>query len=104
MDTLKVEIQVPQAESVSINSDELNVELRDGRYISVPLALFPRLVHATLEERENWRLIAGGHGIHWEQLDEDISIEGLIAGRGSQESQVSLKKWLDMRSPAISDA
>ena len=92
-----VEIEVPNAENVSVTEDSLSVDLSDGRTIAVPLAWFPRLLHATREERKNWRLIGKGQGIHWEDIDEDISVEGLLAGRPSGESQGSFKKWLDRR-------
>ena len=94
MNTSAVEISLPIAETVTVTEDTLTVELSDGRSLSVPLAWFPRLVHATPVERKNWRLIGRGHGIHWDKLDEDISIEGLLAGRPSGESQASFKKWL----------
>ena len=90
----KVKIDLPYAESVMITEDTLNVDLSDGRTISAPLTWFPRLVHATQEQRDNWRLIGRGHGIHWDDIDEDISVEGLIAGQPSGESQSSFKKWL----------
>lgn len=80
-----------------ISKDTLRVELSDGRTISVPLAWFPRLVHATEGERNAWSLIGHGEGIHWELLDEDISVEGLLAGKPSGESQSSLKRWLEKR-------
>jgi hypothetical protein len=89
-----VEIEIPRAEDVRVTEDTLTVDLSDGRTISVPLEWFPRLVHATPRERNNWRLIGNGHGIHWEDLDEDISIEGLLTGKPSGESQASFKKWL----------
>ena len=92
-----VEITVPTAQSVKITDDTLSVELSDGRTISVPLAWFPRLLHATREERNNWRLIGKGHGIHWERIDEDISVEGLLAGRPSGESRLSFNRWLEGR-------
>jgi hypothetical protein len=92
-----VEIARPKAEDLTVTKDTLSVDLSDGRTISVPLAWFPRLLHATQEERNNWRLIGKGHGIHWEDLDEDISVEGLLAGRPSGESQASFKKWLEGR-------
>ncbi len=92
-----VEIAVPRAESVTVTDDTLSVDLSDGRTISVPLAWFPRLLHAAQAERNNWRLIGKGHGIHWEDVDEDINVEGLLAGRPSGESQVSFKKWLEKR-------
>lgn len=88
-----------QAQDVKVTDDTLSVDLGDGRTISVPLAWFPRLVHATPEERNNWRLIGKGEGIHWEDIDEDISIEGLLAGHASGESQASFKKWLENRTP-----
>jgi hypothetical protein len=83
--------------SVRVSDDALSVQLADGRTITAPLAWFPRLVHGSQAERDNLRLIASGQGIHWEALDEDISIEGLLAGKPSGESQTSLKKWLDLR-------
>lgn len=84
-------------ESAILTNDTVTVELSDGRSISVPLAWFPRLVHATPAERKNWRLIGRGRGIHWDTLDEDISIDGLLAGKLSGESQASFKKWLTAR-------
>ncbi len=81
-------------ETATIIDDTLTVELSDGSSISVPLAWFPRLMHGTLEERSNWRLIGQGVGIHWPALDEDISVENLLMGRASGESQNSLKPWL----------
>jgi hypothetical protein len=98
MNTLAVEIRIPEALDVSITDDTLSVDLSDGRSISVPIAWFPRLLHSSVEERNNWRLIGRGMGIHWEDIDEDISIEGLLAGRPSGESQKSFKKWLAKRS------
>ena len=95
MTILAVKIELPFAESVMITEDTLNVDLSDGRTISVPLTWFPRLVHATQKQRDNWRLIGRGHGIHWDDIDEDISVEGLLAGRPSGESQSSFKKWLE---------
>ncbi len=99
MSTSVVEIQVPNADNVKVTEDTLSVDLSDGRTISVPLAWFPRLVHASQEERKNWKLIGKGHGIHWQDIDEDISVENLLAGRPSGESQASFKKWLAGRSP-----
>jgi hypothetical protein len=96
-----VEIAVPTAENVTVTDDTLSVDLSDGRTISVPLVWFPRLVHATPEERDNWRLIGRGHGIHWEDIDEDISVEGLLAGKASGETQASFKKWLERRATRL---
>lgn len=98
MSTSMVEIEIPFAQEVTVTEDTLSVDLSDGRSISVPLAWYPRLVHATQEERRKWRLIGRGHGIHWEDLDEDISVEGLLAGKPSGESQASFAKWLQQRS------
>jgi Protein of unknown function (DUF2442) len=97
MPTAAIEIHVPNAESVTITDDVLTVELSDGRTLSVPLAWFPRLLHATPEERDHWRFIGKGQGMHWEDIDEDISIANLLAGKPSGESQTSLKKWLQSR-------
>ena len=92
-----IEIEVPNAQCVEVTEDTLTVELSDGRTISVPLGWYPRLIHARQSERDNWRLIGKGHGIHWEEIDEDISVEGLLAGKPSGENQRSFKKWLEER-------
>jgi Protein of unknown function (DUF2442) len=97
MPTLAVELSLPNIENLTITEETLTVELSDGRTLSVPLAWFPRLLHAIPRERLNWRLIGKGHGIHWEDIDEDISLEGLLIGRASGESQTSFKKWLEGR-------
>ena len=97
MITSVIEARIPEAEEVSVTDETLRVEMSDGRGISVPLAWYPRLVHATQEERNGWELIGAGQGIRWPILDEDISVEGLIAGRPSAESQRSLKHWLEAR-------
>ena len=102
MNTLAIETTSPTAESVSVTNDTLTVELSDGRGLSVPLDWFPRLVHATQAERKRWRLIGRGRGIHWNLLDEDISIDGLLAGKPSGESQASFQKWLTTRQHARS--
>jgi len=92
-----VKIEMPDAENVAVTSDTLSVDLSDGRTISVPLSWYPRLLHATPKERKNWRLIGKGQGIHWEGIDEDISVEGLLAGKPSGESQSSFAAWLATR-------
>ena len=97
MNTLAIKMEIPQIVNVSVTDDTLTVELSDGRTISVPTAWYPRLIHATPKERENWRVIGKGHGIHWESLDEDISVENLLAGRPSGESMASFKKWVEDR-------
>ncbi|MBI3943026.1 MAG: DUF2442 domain-containing protein [Chloroflexi bacterium] len=85
-------------ERVIVLEDALIIDLADGRTISVPLAWYPRLLHGTPEERQQWRLIGQGQGIHWPLLDEDISVENLVAGKPSGESQHSFKQWLAGRS------
>ena len=97
MSTLAVEEKTFNALSVVVTDDTLMVELDDGRTISVPTAWYPRLLHASEKERNSWRLIGKGNGIHWNSIDEDISIEGLLAGRPSGECQSSLKQWLQTR-------
>jgi hypothetical protein len=86
-----------QALSVAITEDTLAVDLADGRSIAVPLEWFPRLVHGNPKERNHWRLIGQGIGINWPDLDEDISVENLLRGQASGESQKSLKRWLEAR-------
>lgn len=98
MSTLKVEKAEPKARRATITDDSLTVDLLDGRTISVPLAWFPRLLHGRPKERDKWRLIARGEGIHWPDLDEDISVENLLLGKTSGESQASFRKWLNERS------
>ena len=88
------ETSAPVATGVVIHEDSIGVELGDGRIVTVPIGWYPRIAHASEEERTNWRLIGGGRGIHWPDLDEDISVENVLAGRPSGESQESLKKWL----------
>ncbi|MEA2738483.1 MAG: hypothetical protein QOH05_1790 [Acetobacteraceae bacterium] len=68
---------------VTVSEDELSVALMDGRTITVPLAWYPRLAEATPEQRAHWELSAAGYGIHWPELDEDLSTEGLLAGARS---------------------
>ncbi|HEX8843277.1 MAG TPA: DUF2442 domain-containing protein [Pyrinomonadaceae bacterium] len=87
-----------KAQNVVVTNDTLAVDLIDGRTISVPLAWYPRLLHGTPEERSNWRFIGDKEGIHWPELDEDISVENLLLGKPSGESQSSFKRWLEKRS------
>jgi len=88
---------VPNIENLTVTEDTLTVELSDGRTLAVPLAWYPRLACATPKERANWRLIGKGQGIHWADVDEDVSLEGLLTGKPSGESQTSFKKWLEGR-------
>ena len=92
-----IEISQARAQHVSLTGDALVVALVDGRTITVPLTWYPRLAHGTPAERANWRLIGEGEGIHWPDVDEDISVEGLLAGRRSGETQASLRRWLESR-------
>lgn len=88
---------LPAATAVVVSDDTLTVDLSDGRTLSVPLGWYPRLLYGSAAERQRWQLIGQGVGIHWPELDEDISVEGLLAGRPSGESQRSLKRWLESR-------
>jgi len=69
-----------RVKDVNFSEDSLIVDLMDGRTISVPLAWYPRLLHATAEQRQNWKLAGGGFGIYWPDIDEDLSTEGLLRG------------------------
>ena len=97
MTTFAIDLGVPAVQDVRVSDDALTVDLVDGRTLSVPLPWYPRLLHASPEERNHWRLIGRGEGIHWPDLDEDISVEGLILGRPSGESQQSFQRWLEQR-------
>lgn len=89
---------------VRVTSKVLEVVLRDGRTLSVPLEWYPRLAHGSPQERQRWRLIGDGIGIHWPDLDEDISISGLLAGLPSGESSKSLKQSLASRRRPLNKA
>lgn len=82
---------------VRVTDDTVAVDLADGRTISVPLAWYPRLLHGTPAERNNYRILGGGDGIHWPELDEDVSADNIILGQPSGESQDSFAKWLRSR-------
>ena len=97
MNSSTAEAREALATRIEVSEDTLSAELADGRTIAVPLAWYPRLTHATVEERGTWRLIGGGRGIHWPALDEDISVANLLAGQPSAESQSSFKRWLASR-------
>lgn len=86
-----------KAEGVAVTDDHLSVELSDGRTIVVPLSWYPRLERGTLAERNNWKLIGNAQGIHWPDLDEDISVENLLQGSPSGESNESFLRWLSNR-------
>ncbi|HEY3172739.1 MAG TPA: DUF2442 domain-containing protein [Thermoanaerobaculia bacterium] len=70
----------PRAREVSVSEDELTVSLADGRRISVPLAWFPRLLHASPAQRSNWQFLGDGEGVHWPDVDEDLSVAGILRG------------------------
>jgi len=101
MSSLSPKIQMVKAQRVRTTEDSLAVDLSDGRTVSVPLVWYPRLLQGSSKERNNWRLIAGGEGIHRPDLDEDLSVEGIILGRASAESQASLKRWLESRKEGV---
>ena len=87
------------AREVHVSADALTVDLTDGRRIAVPLEWFPRRTCGTATERRSWRLIGRREGMHWPDLDEDISVNNLLTGSRSGESQTSLKRWIESRTP-----
>jgi hypothetical protein len=95
--TTLTEISISPAVNVSVTDIFLTVELADGRKISVPTVWYPRLAHGTPAERRQWAISCSGQGLHWEALDEDISIKGLIAGLPSNENPAMIKKWMETR-------
>lgn len=96
--SLVVEVQEARAQSVALTDDALTVDLVDGRTIIVPLVWFPRLWHGTPQERKNFEIFGDGAYLHWPELDEDLTVAGLLAGRRSGESPRSLSRWLNSRS------
>jgi hypothetical protein len=97
MNSLAIEIKEARVQSVTVSDDSLTVNLMDGRTIIVPLVWYPRLWHGTPDERNDFEIIGDGAYIHWPELDEDLTVAGLLAGRHSGESPQSLKKWLKAR-------
>jgi hypothetical protein len=97
MSTSPSNLSQAHAQHISVTDQALVVELIDGRTLIVPLAWYPRLLHGSPSERSHWRLIGGGVGVHWPDLDEDISVEGLLAGRRSGETTASIRRWLGAR-------
>ena len=97
MTTLTLELNVPELGNVTVSEDSLSVALTDGRRISVPLAWYPRLFHASKKERQQYRIIGNGEGIHWSDIDEDISVENILSGKISAESPQSFERWLKSR-------
>ncbi|MBD2552961.1 DUF2442 domain-containing protein [Limnothrix sp. FACHB-708] len=96
--TISAEIATPRILNISLDEDYLILELEDGRVLSVPIAWYPRLVHGTEAERQNFQISGAGFGIHWPELDEDIGIAGLLLGKKSSESPESFQRWLAKRS------
>jgi hypothetical protein len=93
MTTSSLAADTPLATNVKVTTDALAVVLHDGRSVSVPLEWYPRLAEGTPAERRRWELIGPGIGIHWPDLDEDISVEALLLGLGSNEGASSLQRW-----------
>lgn len=100
MSSLALDHHAADAVSVEVNDESIIVNLSDGRTVSVPIEWFPRLMQASKEERDAWNLIGNGEGIRWDALDEDLSVEALVRGVPSRESQESLRKWLYLKSGA----
>ncbi len=92
-----IEVKEAQAKEVRVTEDMLIVALTDGRIVSVPLAWYPRLWYGTPEERANVEILGGGTILHWPDLDEDLSVTGILLGKRSGESLASLRKWLEAR-------
>ena len=101
MNPSAIEIRTILALRVEVTEDTLTVHLSDGRTISAPVMWYPRLEHGTPEERNKYEFNGGGLGIHWPDLDEDISVENLLRGQPSGESQKSLQRWLDSRAARV---
>ena len=97
MSSSQADIPTALAVDVTVTDDMLTVELSDGRRIAAPVTWYPRLAKGSQTERANWRLIGRGTGIHWPDLDEDISVDGLLEGRRSGESKESIQRWLESR-------
>src|SRR5438105_12235488 len=97
MSTSTLATEIAAAKKVRVTDQALIVELTDGRVVSVPIEWYPRLAEGSAAERRRWELIGPGIGIHWPDLDEDISVEGLLGGLPSGESPTSLQRWRDAR-------
>ncbi len=97
MHSSDINVQEARAQQVTVNEEALTVDLVDGRTLIVPLVWYPRLWHGTPEERHHLEIFGDGAFIHWPDLDEDLSVAGLLAGRRSGESAPSLQNWLASR-------
>jgi hypothetical protein len=100
MTTLTLETE-PLAAQIRVTDEKLIVDLVDGRSLIIPLSWYPRLLHASHEERQNWQLLGDGYAIEWVDLDEHIGVEGLLAGRQSGESHQSFERWLVTRDTSL---
>ena len=100
MSILAAEIQEARAQGVEVRGNDLVIDLVDGRTVTVPVAWYPRLWYGSPEERARFEIIGDGAYIHWPDLDEDLTVAGILAGRRSGENPESLKKWLATRQQA----
>jgi len=101
MTTLVIDSAASRATAVRLTADTLVVDLADGRTVSVPLACYPLLLQGSPDERANHRFIGQGEGIHWPDLDEDVSVENMLAGKASGEGSKSFERWLAARSSRL---
>ena len=99
MSSSGVDIQEARAQALSVSDEALAVDLVDGRTVIVPLVWYPRLWYGSAEERNHFEIFGDGAYIHWPELDEDLTVAGLLEGKRSGESAPSLKKWLASRKP-----
>jgi len=97
MSSLVAEQREPRARSVTVSEESLTVDLMDGRTIIVPLVWYPRLWHGKPEERNHFEIFGDGTYVHWPDLDEDLTVAGILAGLPSGENPKSLKRWLKQR-------
>lgn len=103
MSSSTVKVHEPVAVHVEVGEDMLRVSFSDGRVVDVPLSWYPRLSHGLPSHRNVWELIGKGHGIHWPELDEDISVENILLGQPSGESGKSFKKWKQWYKQKVGD-
>ena len=97
MSSLRDKLREPRAKKLTFTQDAMMIHLADGRALTVPLAWYPRLLHATPPERKNYEIIGEGEYLHWPDLDEDLTVAGLLEGRRSAEQPASIKAWLAAR-------
>src|SRR5487761_2770162 len=97
MTASSLELDVPPVADVRVGPRRLYFHLTDGRTVSAPTDWFPRLAHGSVRERRNWEIVGAGFGVHWPELDEDISVENLLRGQRSVEHERSFRSWLESR-------